>query len=259
MVTKAALLARWDGERGQERAGAVYDALVRGAPLDAVAFGEVDGRYDLRGLHFGERNLAWGLPIVGQALFGLDLRWTRAIFRWEQCDVRNVVMDGAELGDTWPGMNVARTVVTDCSFRSADLGHAALDHGNTWKGGRSPHAPVQEPSTYTRCDFTRTRFRRYGHFNFAVFDDCTFDSTRLPGYDTMQAVSLYRCRFSGQFKSHFFGFRKAPQQGEDLPRMVDVDFTAADFEEFTLCHLTTEPGPPPRPRPAKRGLFGLGG
>ncbi len=257
-MTKADLRARWDGQSGQQRADAVYDALSRGASLDALAFGQVDGRHDLRGLHFGEKDLSWGLPIVGQRLSGLDLRWTRAIFRWEECDVRNVVMDGAELGDIWPGMNVARSVVTDCSFRSADLGNASLDHGNGWKGGRSLRAPAHAPSTYTRCDFTRTRFRRYSFFDFAVFEECTFDSTRLPGYDAMQHVSLYRCRFSGKFKSHFFGFRVAPQQGEDLPRMVDVDFTGAEFEEFILCNLTTEPGPPPRPQPAKRGWFGLG-
>ena len=106
MSTIAERRARWTTPEGKARASALVERLNARADVTDLAFGEIEGRLDFRGLTMAR------LQVEGAELRGWDARHARidnAMF--DRCTLADCRFDRAVLGP--PGFY--RTTVEGCS------------------------------------------------------------------------------------------------------------------------------------------------
>jgi len=229
------LKRRWAGRDGQRLAREVVLCLLTGTKLDGLGLGQHGGRTDLRGLWLASARglpgprLAGGLEGVpaaaGVTWSGLDLSGATFRLDLEAAVVVNSLFD--RVG--WQGWRVSRSALQDCSFAGADLRDASFDHGNT---GLPGDAAAQEPTSYLRCSFARTRTGPYASWGQAHFNNCEFDSTKFTSPHWFRGAELTDCTFRGQFRDVIFGL---PNPGDQqAPRISGVDVRDATFEDLTL-------------------------
>jgi uncharacterized protein YjbI with pentapeptide repeats len=230
-----AIKQRWAGPEGQSLAGEAVLRLLKGQKLDDLALGQHRGRTDLRGLWLASARGLPGPRLAGQLesvpaaggveWSGLDL--SGSTFRIDLHDAR--VSDSAFDRVGWQGWRVRSSTIQSCSFTGADLRDARFDDGN----GRLPgDAVIYDPTTYQRCDFTKTRTGPYAAWGRAVFDRCMFSSTQFTSPQWFHGAELINCTFEGQFREVILGWAK-PGTGPP-PRIDNVYVQNASFQNLTL-------------------------
>jgi uncharacterized protein YjbI with pentapeptide repeats len=230
-----AIKHRWAGTEGQGLAREAVLRLLTGSKLDGLAWGQHQGRTDLRGIWLASaRDLPGprlagaleGVPAAsGVAWSGLDLSEPTFRIDLQDADVTDTVFDGVR----WQGWRVRSSIIKGCSFTGADLRDAKFDDGN---GGLPRDAVPYGPTTYQRCDFTKTRTGPYAGWGRAVFDHCTFSSTQFTSPQWFQGAELLSCAFRGQFREVIFGW--AAPGDQPAPRISSVDVRDAIFKDRTL-------------------------
>jgi hypothetical protein len=236
-MTDRKLTARWQADEGRVLAEEVVARLLVGRPLRDLPLGEVDGRFDLRGLPMPQprrlrryeldgwfiEELSDRLLFKGVRLAGLDLSGAMLdSSRFWDCSIEDSVFERARC-QHW---GLLRTEVVNCSFAGADLRQAAV---GTWSDGGNVYRGV----SFVQADF------RVGSCPAATFIDCDFSRARLEKVD-FQSTSFVRCRFAGDlvevmFYDHGFNTGKpAPNQ------MEDVDFTGAVLHDVEFRRLNLD-------------------
>ncbi len=206
------LRRRWTGSEGVRRAREVAAALESGV-VDAAPLGTHQGRTDLRGyVHPGPKYEARKIAgLVGIDLAGADLRWASL----RSAVIKDCRFDGAELSD----LEMWGTEVQACSFRNANLSHAAF-------AGRAG-------GEMTRClgvDFTGANLGRAWADFGARFEDCEFADARLS--DTELHADLVHCHFGGRVEGLMVFGEASRGPTREPVQLEDVDFRDAELE---LC------------------------
>lgn len=207
--------ARWADVAGKERSDAVVQGLLGRTRLVDVAFGEHDGRLDLRGF-VDPQPEAWGRRLSD--LERLDLSGARlGPTLFSERTISNCRFDGAVFAD----FRMWSTSVTDSSFRGADLSDHLVLSGRASQGLLRRHGRRCE---IRRTDFSDANFRRT-FVKDAILEDCDLSGARLDRVEF--ACDLVRCRFGGHL--HDMAFYGRGDIGAARPRYIDVDLTAAEL------------------------------
>ncbi len=217
---------RWQDGEGRERAAAVVRGLLGDGELGRAAFGEYEGRLDLRGFvdpgHDADRREAISLD-------GLDFSGARLGPLWfTRRSITNCRFDGA----TFEDFRLWSTSISDSSFRGAKLSKLTVLDGRTSFG------------LGARCHHRRTDFSGADLGGLMVdaarFEACDFSGARLDR--SLFACDLLRCRFASHLHDVTFSGRgglvgRSPRfEAVDLTRaeLHYVGFRALDIEDFLL-------------------------
>lgn len=199
---------RWQDAEGRERSAAVVRGLLGDGELARGAFGEREGRLDLRGFVDLGQNADRREAI---SLDGLDFSGARLGPLWfTRRAITNCRFDGA----TFEDFRLWSTSISDSSFRGAKFSELTVLDGRTSFG------------LGARCHHRRTDFSgaNLGGLSVqqATFEDCDFSHARLNG--ALFACDLVRCRFAGHLDDVTFSGR-----GMIAPRFEAVDLSGADL------------------------------
>jgi len=200
---------RWTDAAGRERALELATRLRSREPLEPVAFGEHEGRLDLRGFVSPMPDLELLDTAKNLVLDGVDLSGARlGRIAFTQARISRSRFEGIR----WSGGGLWSTTVEDASLRGSDLSEGTL-------GGRSG-----PPNAFRQVDFRGADLSGQ-HIGGVLFEDCDFSDARLNG--TEFHADLIRCRFAGHLHgTAFYGRRKFDIRSK---RLEDVDFTRADL------------------------------
>ena len=239
MSSTRSLAKRWDTDEGEIRAERAFDALASGRSLDDAAWGEVDGRLDLRGLRaplpqaspLGREvegliveELSETLTVRDASLVSLDLSGARLEgLRIFDSTVANCVFDAARCQD-W---RIWGSHIRDSRFVGTDLRRSAI---GPWHAGRG--------NIYERVNFTRADLRQIS-CPAATFVDCDFSNARLERVD-FQSSGFVRVRFAGELREVIFWDRGLNIGKPETNPMKDVDFTDARFKGVEFRRLNLE-------------------
>lgn len=209
----------------------VLDRLARGAGLEGLGLGKVDGRWDLRGLVLprvvrwhgtlvDERetgNSAAGMELRRVELSSIDLSGARlGGLRLMGAVVRDCVFDGAMMQH----LGVFKATVRDCSFVGADLREAVMCG--------PPSRPWRRPTTWLNVDLSRADLRWSVHHS-EVYTDCDFSHAQLAGVDFEGAVHV-GSRFAGMVSEVTFRRKPLYWQGLRPNTMERVDMADAELD-----------------------------
>ena len=216
MSTIAERRARWTTPEGAERARTLVERLRAGEDVTDLAFGEIEGRLDFRGLTLGD------LRVEGATLRGWDVRHGRIEnTSFDRCALHDCRFDRAFLGP--PGFY--RSSVERCSFLGASLD---LSLGIPW-----------EPA----CRFRDTTFERANLYRTSaagVFEDCDFNRARAIRTE-FSGSRLVRCSFrDAELSDATFG------HGETFDGLLDdCDFSGAVMHHSRVLGLDVATCAPP--------------
>ncbi len=215
----------------------VWELLLKGDPLANLP-STPEGRIDVRGLiapatsvgdaisddHSDFRDQKGNVVIRKVHWRGIDFSRARLdSLRIFDSTLENCVFDDSRCKD-W---RLWGTVVTGCSFRSADLRTSAL--GGVDDGRRNAFRSVD----FSRADLRGTAYKA------ADFVDCIFQDTNLTKVD-FATTRFERCTFAGELREVLF-YRTA-YQGEQFPpnEMLAVDFRRARLRYVEFRGLDLE-------------------
>ena len=218
MVSGSELIRRWDGDGRQLATQARAWLAGRGARPNGL--GEVDGRIDLRGLRVSGGPLTLGDkgdPAAGVVWESLDLSYAHLdALRLFGARISDSIFDAASLVD----LRVWGTTVTGCSFRRADLQHAALGAGE-WHRIRT----VWGNTTFARAKLNRAVMVG------AVVQQCDFER---PGrLLLLQDCDIADCTFSGVLDSLLIDGRG--HRFPVSPSSLTADFSRSVFRNTRVA------------------------
>ncbi|HVF74585.1 MAG TPA: hypothetical protein VM938_06010 [Acidimicrobiales bacterium] len=172
----AELRSRW----APERAADAFARLTTGRDLAPVAFGEVDGRLDLRGLPGDLDAFRSGRSDAYPPLDYVDVRDTT----WEHLDLTAAALPALWLSRcTIVGSIFARADLTSwttagCTVRSCSFEHAVLYACSLGAETRSLLRRKRRPGLFEDCDFTGADVRRGYPGTTTTYCRCTFERFR---------------------------------------------------------------------------------
>ncbi|MBL8609922.1 MAG: pentapeptide repeat-containing protein [Myxococcales bacterium] len=216
----------------------VWDTLLAGRPLGALALPKVNGRLDLRGISAPSPSSVHNYESTGgqiSALKGLlvfrNCRWNDAdftgasmpSFRFHDCVIENCIFDRATCSD-W---RMWGTTVSSCAFRQADLRGSAL-------GG----VDGAKRNAFLNIDFSGADLRRTVYMS-AEMNGCMFASANIDNVN-FEGTSFVNCVFQGRVRGVQFG--RHSFRGESLPpnEMKNVDFRNASLRHTEFRGLDLE-------------------
>jgi uncharacterized protein YjbI with pentapeptide repeats len=202
---------RWQDAAGRERADRVVGALLGNGDLRSAAFGEHDGRLDLRGF-VDPGHQPHGREAI--SLASLDLSGARiGPLMFTRRSITNCRFDGA----TFEDLRLWSSSISDSSFRGAKFMDApGLDARTSFGLGARCH--------HRKTDFSGADLSGL-HVDDAILEDCDFSGARLDR--ALFSCDLLRCRFAGHL--HDVSFRGRGPLVLRVPRFQAVDLTEADL------------------------------
>ena len=208
------MVLEWRGRWTRERLSEWLRRAAAGGCLDDLAFGEVGGRLDFRGLcvglEMGPLRVARleGLELAGADFSGGHLELVVV----ERSTIRDCRFDGARIDE----LDTRASTWIDCSFRGA---RAAIGFDALWSG----------------IDFTGADLRG-SWTEGADFADCDFAGARFEGPVDLGASRLLRCRFAGRVGELVIS-RRPVAAGLRPGALHAVDFSEAVLEDVGLYGL----------------------
>ena len=209
---------RWRDAPGRERAKAVERAFLGDGDLRQLAFGEHDGRIDLRGFVEPDDAIPYRRVVDFE---DLDLAGARiGSLTFMRRKIRHCRFDGV----TFKDLRLFSTRIVDTSFRGADLGDMPLLDGHAESslsrlmsrgGAAAPHIGVD----FSGAKLSDLWAERRG------FQDCDFSNAKL--HRARFDCDLVNCRFAGHLHEVSYGVRGI--FGGRAPRHDRVDLREAEL------------------------------
>lgn len=211
----------------------VLERLIQGDSLDGLGVQKVDGRWDLRGLHFPAPRTLPGPRVAGYetvkvsevvelkniVVSSLDLReahWKG--LRLVGVTVRDCLFEGARM----PALSVWETTFESCSFRSANLQGASMCGSplRPWRHSRL--------TSWSNVDFAGADLRGTSHLAES-FRACNFAYSRLDGVN-FDGARHFGSQFAGQLSD--VEFYRRPQVR--MVRGAENLMSAVNFSDAEL-------------------------
>jgi uncharacterized protein YjbI with pentapeptide repeats len=216
------LAVRWREGDGPALAGEIFLRLSRGASIDDLGLGEIDGRLDLRGVNLRGRSSTHLGMMQSAVLAGID--FSGAVlpgWRWRDCRLSDCLFRKARVED----LRIWGTTVTGCDFHGAVLAGVRLGSGT--RHGRN---------VWKNVDFTAAKLRGSG-VNQAVFDGCDFSQAQLSGVEFRQCT-LLRVTFAGPLRGVMFDGREVSDAPASPPFWrVDLSRAELDMVDMWGCEF----------------------
>jgi uncharacterized protein YjbI with pentapeptide repeats len=212
-----------------------WKRLRSGSDLDGLGLRRVDGRWDLRGLRTPSAPV---IEVEKAQWRGIDFSTAKLEgLRCMDMRIEDCVFDRATFAD-W---RLWQCVVSDCTFRRADLRGTGMAGGHLRRGRNAKHANVWRSVRFDGADLRDT-----AHHN-ELYEDCDFSSAKLARVD-FAAARHVRSVFRGVLDEVVFERLPDPMVGDETPNAMEaVDFSAAvlkwvEFRGLPMLDAALPPG-----------------